>query len=170
MRGSTCPRTSCSGQATVEAAFLIPVLFTVVLMLVQPGIVLYDRMVMQAAASDACRMMSTSTGAYGMGEESHEAIVKRHLGAVPQQELFHVHDGGCSWQVELSGDESSGQVEARISNRIRLLPLIDAACRFTGIADDAGCMTIEVVQRARTQPQWALDAGSGPSGWVYERG
>ena len=44
------------GQATVEAAFLIPVLFTVLLLSVQPGMVLYDRMVMQAAASDACRL------------------------------------------------------------------------------------------------------------------
>ena len=41
------------GQATVEAAFLIPVLFTVLLLSVQPGMVLYDRMVMRAAASDA---------------------------------------------------------------------------------------------------------------------
>ena len=36
------------GQATVEAAFLIPVLFTVLLLSVQPGMVLYDRMVMRA--------------------------------------------------------------------------------------------------------------------------
>ena len=41
------------GQATVEAAFLIPVLFTVLLLSVQPGMVLYDRIVIQAAASDA---------------------------------------------------------------------------------------------------------------------
>ena len=30
------------GQATVEAAFLIPVLFTVLLLSVQPGMVLYE--------------------------------------------------------------------------------------------------------------------------------
>lgn len=36
------------GQATVEAAFLIPVLFTVLLLSVQPGMSWYDRMVMRA--------------------------------------------------------------------------------------------------------------------------
>ena len=53
------------GQATVEAAFLIPVLFTVLLLSVQPGMVLYDRMVMQAAASDACRLAAVKTDAVG---------------------------------------------------------------------------------------------------------
>ena len=51
------------GQATVEAAFLIPVLFTVLLLSVQPGMVLYDRMVMQAAVSDACRLVAVKTDA-----------------------------------------------------------------------------------------------------------
>ena len=35
-----------SGQATIEAAFIIPVLFILMLLLLQPGIVLYDRLVM----------------------------------------------------------------------------------------------------------------------------
>ena len=40
------------GQATVEAAVLIPALFTALLLLLQPGILLYDRMVMQGAAGN----------------------------------------------------------------------------------------------------------------------
>ena len=47
-------RTCESGQATVEAAFLLPVLFVGLLLLMQPGILLYDRLVMQAAASEGC--------------------------------------------------------------------------------------------------------------------
>ena len=43
-------RTCESGQATVEAAFLLPVLFVGLLLLMQPGILLYDRLVKQAAA------------------------------------------------------------------------------------------------------------------------
>ena len=46
-----CWRTE-GGQATVEAAVLIPVLFTVLLLLIQPGIILYDRMVMNYAAAE----------------------------------------------------------------------------------------------------------------------
>ena len=46
-------RTCESGQATVEAAFLLPVLFVGLLLLMQPGILLYDRLVMQAALCSA---------------------------------------------------------------------------------------------------------------------
>ena len=36
----------------MEAAFALPVLMVLLLLLIQPGIVLYDRMVMQAAAAE----------------------------------------------------------------------------------------------------------------------
>ena len=42
----------CRGQATVEAAVSLPVIFTLLLMLVQPSIILYDRLVMQQAAAE----------------------------------------------------------------------------------------------------------------------
>ena len=51
------------GQSTVEAAFLFPVVFVLVLLLVQPGILLYDRIVMEGAAADACRLLATKTDA-----------------------------------------------------------------------------------------------------------
>ena len=95
------------GQATVEAAFLIPVLFTVLLLSVQPGMVLYDRMVMQAAASDACRLAAVKTDAVGDSSQAVEAFVRHRLGAIPPVPCFHVHDGGCSWEVSVQGDEHS---------------------------------------------------------------
>ena len=85
-----------SGQATVEAAFLIPVLLVALLLLMQPGILLYDRLVMNAAASEACRLLATKTDAAGDMAESCEAFVRRRLGAVPPVSCFHVHEGGCS--------------------------------------------------------------------------
>ena len=50
------------GQTTVEAAFGLPIVFLLVLLLAQPGIVLYDRMVMASAASEACRLLATGEG------------------------------------------------------------------------------------------------------------
>lgn len=76
------------GQATVEAAFLIPVLFTVLLLSVQPGMVLYDRMVMQAAASDACRLAAVKTDAVGDSSQAVEAFVRHRLGAIPPVPAF----------------------------------------------------------------------------------
>lgn len=40
------------GQSTVEAAFALPIILACVLLLIQPGIILYDRMVMRAAAAE----------------------------------------------------------------------------------------------------------------------
>ena len=40
-----------AGQATVEAAFALPISLALVILLVQPGILLYDRIVMQQAAA-----------------------------------------------------------------------------------------------------------------------
>ena len=81
-------RTCESGQATVEAAFLLPVLFVGLLLLMQPGILLYDRLVMQAAASEGCRLLATKTAAAGDMAESCEAFVRHRLGAIPSRLLL----------------------------------------------------------------------------------
>ena len=41
-----------TGHATVEAAFALPIALALVILLVQPGILLYDRIVMQQAAAE----------------------------------------------------------------------------------------------------------------------
>lgn len=64
------------GQSTVEAAVALPVVFLLVLLLVQPGIVLYDRMVMAGAAAEGCRLLATSDGDAATCEE----YVRRRLG------------------------------------------------------------------------------------------
>ena len=142
-----------SGQATVEAAFLIPVLFVLMLMLIQPGIILYDRLIMDGAAAHGCRLLATKTSEDGFSEEQYADAVKRHLGAIPQQELFHIHEGGCSYSVRLSGDEHSQRVSVEIDNEIRLLPLFDIAGALTGIAPD-GRFCITVNQSAQAKPSW----------------
>ena len=147
-----CLRAS-SGQATVEAAFLIPVLFVVMLMLIQPGIILYDRLIMDGAAAHGCRLLATKAIEGGYSEEQYVDSVKRHLGAIPQQELFHIHEGGCSYAVRLSGDEHSQRVSVEIDNEIKLLPLFDMAGALTGIAPN-GRYCITVSQSAQTKPSW----------------
>ncbi|WP_080802069.1 TadE/TadG family type IV pilus assembly protein [Arabiibacter massiliensis] len=158
---------ACGGQATVEAAFLIPVLLVGLLLLVQPGILLYDRMVMNAAAAEACRLLATKTDAAGDMAASCEAFVRHRLGSVPPVACFHVHEGRCSWEVRLEGDEGSGTVRASISNEARPLPLIGAAAGLLGIVDAGGNFRIEVEAEQEVQPGWTASApGGGPAGWV----
>ena len=162
---------SCAGlrgQATVEGAFLIPIVFLLLLLLAQPGILLYDRMVMNAAAAEACRMLATRSADDGADADVYEESVRRHLGAIPQQENFHRHRDGCSWRIELSGDEHSSQVSARITGSAKLLPLLDAGGTLLGLGDGAGNVEISVFVSEQTHAAW-VDGnalGLNPTSWV----
>lgn len=157
-----------AGQATVEAAVLIPVLFVTLLALVQPALVLYDRVVMQAAAADACRLLVTKTDALGSMDDSVDAYVRHRLGAIPPAPCFHVHEGGCTWEVETEGGESSEQVSVVVRTKVRPLPLFDAAGALAGILDGDGLLTVEVRDSRPTQPIWigGTTAGLDPAGWI----
>lgn len=156
------------GQGTVEAAFVIPVLFLLLLMLLQPGIVLYDRLVMGNAAAEGCRLLATATDASGSMQGSCEAFVRHRLAAVPPHDCFHVHDGSCSWGIDLQGDESSGVVSVHITNELKPLPLFDAGASLLGLTNGRGNLEIEETVTMPTQPGWVASspAGSSPSGWV----
>ena len=152
------------GQGTVEAAFTIPVLFVLMLLLIQPGIILYDRTVMKAAASEACRLLATKTD--GM-DGACEAFIRHRLAAIPPHSCFHVHEGGCSWVIEMTGGQESGQVSVRIENQVRPLPLFDAACALAGVTNGSGNLTVSVECSAPTQPAWVdgAPAGRNPAAW-----
>lgn len=155
-------------QATVEAAYLIPVVFILLLLMIQPGIVLYNHMVMQAAASEGCRLLTTKTDAAGASTEKCESYILRRLGSVPPQDNFHIHQGECSWEIELEGDECSDYVQVSISNRMRFLPLFDAAGTLLGITDGSGVYTQKVVRKMPTQAAWVAESeyGLNPQEWV----
>ena len=154
-----------AGQGTVEAALLIPVVCVGILLLVQPAIVLYDRMVMADAAAETCRLLMTLPA-----EERSTADVfaRRRLAAIPQQENFHVHEGGCAYRISCQGGEGSSSVEVCIENRLKPLPLIGAGAGFLGLLDGDGCLRVEVTSTMDAQPSWVASspAGSAPAGWV----
>lgn len=158
----------CAGQATVEAALVVPVLFVALLLLLQPGIILYDRIVMNAAASEACRLLATKTDAAGAMGESCEAFVKHRLAAVPPVSCFHVHEAGCSWVVRFEGDDASGTVSVTIENEARPLPLLDVAGALLGIVNERGNLVVRTTCSQPVQPAWVsgVDAGSGPADWI----
>lgn len=157
-----------SGQATVEAAYLIPIVFVLLLLLIQPTILLYNRMVMQAAASEGCRLLATDTSCVGATEEKCEGYIIRRLGSIPPQENFHIHEGGCSWEIELIGNETSERVEVAITNRVKLLPLFDMAGTLFRLYDGSGSYVQEVRVSMPTQPEWVVSSefGLSPSEWV----
>ena len=160
------------GQGTVEAAVVIPVLFLLLLMLLQPGIILYDRIVMGSAAAEACRLLATSTDSFGSMSGSCEAFVRHRLAAVPSHRCFHVHDAGCSWDIQLVGGESSSSITVSIENELRPLPLFDAGAKLLGLTNTAGNLCIRESVTMPTQPAWAasstlgMNVSSWPGGWL----
>ena len=155
-----------AGQATVEAAFALPIALALVILLVQPGILLYDRIVMQQAAAETCRLLATTPE----GDPSGvcRAFALRRLGAVPEQDCFHVHQGGCTWEVELEGGEASDTVRVRIATKARPLPLIGVGARLLGVVNDGEDFEVSVEASAPVQPTWVADAAAGrsPSKWI----
>lgn len=153
------------GQGTVEAAVVLPVLFLLMLMLLQPGIVLYDRLVMGNAAAEGCRLLATASGDMA---GSCEAFIRHRLAAVPQHDCFHVHSGGCSWEIDLQGDEASETVTVRIGNELRPLPLFDAGSKLLGLTNGRGNLEIEESVTMPTQPGWVASSepGLAPASWI----
>lgn len=156
------------GQATVEAAFVLPVLFITILLLLQPGIVLYDRVVMNSAASEGCRYLATYAPSEGMGEQRAQEIIGRRLGAIPEQDLFHIHNP-CSYEIELTGDETSEEISVRITNAIEPLPLLGIAESAFGMLDGANHFSFSVEAHAYTQPAWVHAQSTTPNDWVHSR-
>ena len=155
-----------AGQATVESALLVPVLLAVVLLLVEPGIVLYDRIVMKDAAAQGCRILMTASGDDGA---SLDAFVRRRLGSVPQQDAFHVHHGSeCSWVIVGDGGPSSGHVSVTITNEVKPLPLIGFGAALFGAVNEEGNLEFSVTVSLPVQDGWVYAAGAGPDpvGWI----
>lgn len=133
---------SNKAQGTVEAAVLMPVMLVLILLLVQPAIVLYDLIIMKSAAAEACRLIATTNS-------DVDEFIRRRLSAIPQTEVFHMHDAGCSYEIEWSGANSS-ETSVTIKNRVKALPLIDMTANVFG----SGEFEIVASSTLRVQPRW----------------
>lgn len=158
-----------AGQAVLEGAFLIPVILLLLLLLVQPAILLYDRTVMNGAAAEGCRLLSTKSSSYG-NEAAYENYVLRKLGAIPQQENFHVHQSGCSYEVVLEGDEATQTVKVCIENQVRPLPFFDWGARVLGVVNSEGNFVVKTECELPAKNEWVASSEHGldPKSWVEE--
>ncbi len=155
-----------TGQGTLEAALVIPLLLGLMLLLIQPGIILYDRTIMGNAAVEGCRLLATQTDALGNATASSEAFVRHRLAAIPAQENFHVHGSACSWVITLDGNEDASWVSVTIENKIKPLPLIALGAALLGMTDSEGNLSISVTHQMQAQPDWAHAQGQPAASWA----
>lgn len=138
-------------QATVEAAILIPVILTVLLLVLQPTCLLYTRAVMESAAAQTCRLMVTSSMT---DSDACKAFALRRLAAVPDLSLFHA-GGPLAWDISLiQAERSGGTVRVEISGAATPLPVFGAFAAAAGPHNGVGDVIITVVAEYRGWPAW----------------
>ena len=87
------------GQASVEAAALLPAVSLLVLLLLQPLCCAYSEMVMREAAAETAR------AAVGTADEERlEEFCRRRLAAIPGIAIFSDGD----WDIEIAGCRGRG--------------------------------------------------------------
>lgn len=154
-----------SGQASVEAALLLPSLMVCMALLTQPVCILYTRCVMQAAAAEACRLMATAPTQVNVVPQTQRDYVLRRLAAVPNVDVFHV-GGEAGWSIELEGGTGEHTARAHIATVVRPLPLIGVLPALLGKSDGAGNVLLEVEVETATRPAWLEGSyGSWASTW-----
>lgn len=154
-----------SGQSTIEAAFALPILMILTLFLIQPGILLYDRMIMSSAASEGCRLYATASS--DVASTCKDYILRR-LSAIPQIDQFHVHSKGCSWNIRFEGGEGSQISKVSISNEIAPLPLLGSGMKLLGLLNARGNLALQVDSTQQMQPDWIANSteGQDPENWA----
>jgi len=148
---------------------MIPILFLLLLLLIQPAILLYNRVVMQNAAAEGCRLLSTRTEVGKYDDEKYKGYVKRRLASIPPIDIFHAHVGPHTWEIELIGGETSSEVTVRITNRLKPLPLLDLGASLLGLTDSNGYLVQKVEVTMPTQPGWVwANSKGGPADWASQ--
>lgn len=147
----------------MEAAFLLPVFLTLLLLALQPVCLLYTRAVMESAAAETTRLMMT---AEEEDDEAYRDFALRRLTAIPNVSVFHA-GGWNAWDIELTHAEDTGdEVRVSIEGYVRPLPVLGAFAGSFGETNGHGdvCMHVEVAYEGR--PTWLEGSyGSWIASW-----
>ncbi len=153
-----CPRSRAflhleEGQAAIEAVFTIPVLMLSLGLLLQPACLLYTRSVMQAAASEGCKVLSAQSVTAQSSDKAKQSYVLRRLAAVPDIPIFH-QGGQSGWHIELEGGKESGLARVCIETTARPLPLLGILPALLSKTDNEGNVILRVEVETVSRPAW----------------
>lgn len=139
-----------SGQASVEAAILLPAAMLLLAFLIQPACLLYTRSVMESTAIEVSRLKATSGVATDV-----RAFALRRLAAVPEVSVFHV-GGEQDWQV-VADESDGGTVSVEVVGHARPLPLFGGIAAALGESDEMG-LVLRTSAQVKVRPDW-LEGG-----------
>ncbi len=136
-------------QSTVEAAFLLPTFLTLVLLALQPVCLLYTRAVMESAAAETARLMTTTT----VGEDKSSRSLR--AADLPRCQTFRFSmPAGLSWDIELGRADAGGVSSVSVTGEVKPLPVIGAFAQAMGSAGQNGYVELKVDVSYRSRPEW----------------
>lgn len=123
-----------AGQSVAEFPIIVSFLLVMILIMLQPAIILYDRIVIENAAAEACRIMVTNPAAATDHHQDHIVnFVKRRMSAIPKTDFFmRVNPFTGDPKIEVSGNDTpaTGRVSVKITIKAKPLPLVSLAKQF----------------------------------------
>ena len=140
-------------QSTIEAAFLLPVVMLIFLLILQPICILYTKSIMESAVSGAIRILMTWDESREPAEVGIRSYILRRLHAVPEISLFH-EGGEQDWNIEINGSETSKNVSITIMGHVRPIPLLKLPAKvFCRVSND-GCIELVSKIDIQNKPSW----------------
>lgn len=121
---------------------------------------------MNSASAETCRILSTCNEIEK--QKVCDAFARRRLSAIPQQDNFHYHSQGCSYEISLEGDQASSTDSVVIKNQLKPLPLIGFLSDIFGILNQNKCFEISSTATQKLKPDWVESSpqSSNPEKWV----
>lgn len=129
---------------------LLPAFLILVLLAVQPVCLLYTRAVMESAAAETARLMTTASSE---NEDACRAFAQRRLAAVPDLSIFHV-GGPLSWDIELGFAGEGKTASVQIEGHVKPLPVLGAFVAAFGDTDAQGNVSVKVDVSYDARPDW----------------
>jgi len=125
-----------SGQAVAEAPIAIIALVALVILLLQPTILLYDRVIMNNAVAEAARVQVTEMD--GGAQRGHlAAFVERRLRTIPNNPYFR------NAKPTVTPIEAGDYVGVKLTLSVRPLPVLGPAMSWLGKRGPSGEILIE---------------------------
>ena len=149
-----------NGQSTIEAAFLIPIIFLCLLILIQPIVLLVNHFAMEAAAYEGCRYAATCNDLEA--DAAIKNFVEKRLRIFPRVEVVHVPP----WNIKVEQDIENHEVSIGISHEVKPLPLVGSSILVLNSGFGTDFYHQEVKVRRTLHASWMDEKPYEPKTWI----
>ena len=136
---------SDQAQASIESAFILPLVFICMGLALQPLLYMYSKSLCTEAVEEGAR--------YAISVENDtyvERYVRRRLDAIPSIGILH-KDGDGDWNIEIV--RQSNSVAISLTGHMQELPILGLAAHLY-LPHDAEGLLIEAKAQAVSHPSW----------------